>query len=131
MTDAAINPLLAPPALPYGLPDYRSIRPEHYLPAFEAAFAEHRAEIEAIAGTDDEPSFENTVVAVERAGALLGRVSRTFYTVASAHGTEEIQRIEETLAPLMSAHGDAIRFDPRLYARIVALHDRIDDLDLT
>lgn len=130
MTDTAANPLLSPPTGPLGLPDYPAIRREHYLPAFEAAFAEHRREIEAIAGDGAEPTFENTIVAFERAGELLDRVSRTFYTVASADATDEIQRIEETLAPLMSAHADAIRFDARLYARIGALHERIDELGL-
>lgn len=130
MTDAAANPVLTPSPLPLGLPDYGAIRPEHYLPAFDAAFSAHRREIEAIASDGAEPTFENTIVALERAGEALDRVSRTFYTVASADATEEIQRIEETLAPLMSAHYDAIRFDARLYARVDALHARIDELGL-
>ncbi|ALJ20678.1 M3 family metallopeptidase [Microbacterium sp. No. 7] len=130
MTDAAPNPLLASPSLPYGLPDYRAIRPEHYLPAFEAAFAEHLREVEAVAANPDAPTFENTLVALERAGELLARVSGAFYTVSSADATDEIQAIDETLAPLMSAHHDAIRFDARLYARIRELYERIDELGL-
>src|SRR5690349_19039353 len=65
MTDAATNPLLAPSPLPFDLPDYPNIRPEHYLPAFEQAFASHRAEIDAIATSSDAPTFENTLVALE------------------------------------------------------------------
>lgn len=130
MTDAATNPLLAPPALPYDLPAYDDIRPEHYLPAFEAAFAEHRAEIDAIVGDPDDPTFENTLVRLEAAGLTLGRVARTFYTVSSADATPEIQQIEEALAPLMSAHNDAIQLNPGLFARIAAVHAGLDDSDL-
>lgn len=130
MTDASTNPLLAPSALPYGLPDYRDIAPAHYLPAFEQAFAEHRGEIDAITRVRSMPTFENTMVALERSGDLLGRVARTFYTVSSADATSEIQQIEETLAPLMAAHHDAVQLDGALYWRIKTLHDRLDELDL-
>ena len=76
------------------------------------------------------PTFENTLVALETSGKLLGDVSRTFYTVSSADATPEIQEIEETLAPLMSAHQDSIQLDAALYWRIKTLHDQLDDLDL-
>ncbi|MDQ1084077.1 MULTISPECIES: M3 family metallopeptidase [Microbacterium] len=130
MTEAVINPLLAPPSLPYDLPPYGRIRAEHYLPAFDAAFAAQRAEVDAITSQTEPATFENTLVALERSGELLGRVSRTFYTVTGANGTAEIQGIEEQLAPLMSAHRDAIQLDAALYARVSAVHERLDDLDL-
>jgi len=130
MTDAVTNPLLSPPALPYDLPPYGSIRSEHYLPAFHEAFAAHRAEVAAITAQTEEPTFENTLVALERSGALLDRVARTFYTVTSADGTADIQAIEEELAPLMAAHRDAIQLDAALYARIADLQARLDQLDL-
>lgn len=128
MADA--NPLLVPSALPYALPDYRLIDPDHYLPAFDAAFAAHRAEIDAITAQDDAPTFENTLVAMEEAGELLGAVARTFYTVSSADATDPIQAIEEVLAPLMSAHHDAIGLDAALFARVAAVHVQRDDLEL-
>jgi peptidyl-dipeptidase Dcp len=127
---ASVNPLLSPSALPYALPDYAAIEPEHYLPAFDEAFRAHRAEIERIASETAPATFENTLVALERAGEMLDRVSRTFFTVSSADATPAIQAIEEALAPLLSAHGDAIRLDGRLYARVSALHDARDSLDL-
>lgn len=129
MTDD-VNPLLTDSTLPYGLPDYREIRPEHYLPAFARAFAEHRDEVAAITRVRSMPTFENTMVPLERAGDLLGRVARTFYTVSSADATADIQAIEEELAPLMSAHQDAIQLDGQLYWRIKTLHDQLDSLDL-
>jgi peptidyl-dipeptidase Dcp len=128
-TDAA-NPLLTATTREYGLPDYARIQPAHYLPAFERAFAEHRAEIEEIATDSAVPTFENTLVAIERSGELLDRVSRTFYTVSSADATTEIQTVEESLAPLMSAHQDAVMLDGRLFRRVAAVHDRLDELAL-
>ena len=125
------NPLLSPSTLPYGLPDYSAIRPEHYLPAFEEAFAAQKREIGAITMVRSMPTFENTMVALESSGKLLGDVSRTFYTVSSADATPEIQEIEEELAPLMSAHHDSIELDSALYWRIKTIHEQLDDLELS
>ncbi|MDP3951308.1 M3 family metallopeptidase, partial [Microbacterium sp.] len=129
MTDA-VNPLLTPSTLPYALPDYAEIRPEHYLPAFHAAFDEHLAEIRRITMVRSMPTFENTMVPLEQAGAMLERVAHTFYTVSSADATDEIQAIDEELAPLMAAHEDAIRLDAQLYWRVKTLHEQLDDLEL-
>lgn len=125
-----LNPLLSPSTLPYALPPYGDIRPEHYLPAFERAFAEHSAEISNITRAKSMPTFENTMVPLERSGELLSRVSRAFYTVSSADATDAIQEIDEALAPLMSAHGDKIGLDSALYWRIKTLHEQLDGLDL-
>ncbi len=125
------NPLLSPSTLPYGLPDYSAIRPEHYLPAFEEAFTQQKGEISAITRMRSMPTFENTMVALEASGKLLGDVSRTFYTVSSADATPQIQEIEEKLAPLMSAHQDSIELDSALYWRIKTLHEQISDLELS
>ncbi|MCU4672492.1 M3 family metallopeptidase [Microbacterium fluvii] len=130
MTDTTANPLLAPSTLPYGLPDYSRIRPEHYLPAFEEAFAQHRAEITNITRVRSMPTFENTMVPLETAGRLLSDVAHAFYTVSSADATAEIQQLDEELAPLMAAHQDAIQLDAQLYARIRTLHEQLDALDL-
>ena len=124
------NPLLTPSALPYHLPDYDRIRPEHYLPAFRLGFQEQGAEIRRITMVRSMPTFENTMEALERSGELLDRVSHAFYTVSSADATAEIQAIDEELAPLMAAHQDAVLLDSALYWRISQLHDRIDALPL-
>jgi len=126
----ATNPLLSPSALPYGLPDFAAIRPEHYLPAFEQAFEEHLREVRAITVVRSMPTFENTLVALERSGEMLDRVAHAFYTVSSADATPEIQEIDEQLAPLMAAHEDAIRLDAQLYWRISQVHSRLDELGL-
>jgi peptidyl-dipeptidase Dcp len=127
---ANANPLLSPSTLPYGLPDYSMIEPQHYLPAFERAFAEHTGEISAITRVRSMPTFENTMVRLEESGRLLGDVARTFYTVSSADATADIQAIEEELAPLMSAHNDSIELDAALYWRIKTLHDQLEQLEL-
>jgi len=130
MTDASANPLLSPSPLPYQLPQYARIRPEHYLPAFELAFEEHLQEIAAITRVRSVPTFENTMVPLETSGQLLGDVARAFYTVSSSDATDAVQEVEEKLAPLMAAHEDAIQLDGQLYARITALHDNLDELGL-
>ncbi|WP_372969409.1 M3 family metallopeptidase [Microbacterium sp.] len=129
MTDVA-NPLLQPSTLPYGLPDFAAIRPEHYPPAFQAAFDEHLREIARITMVRSMPTFENTIEALERSGELLDRVAHAFYTVTSADATPEIQEIDEQLAPLMAAHQDAIALDGALYWRVQQVHAHLDDLEL-
>ncbi|WP_435745537.1 M3 family metallopeptidase [Microbacterium sp. PMB16] len=129
MTDAS-NPLLQPSSLAYGLPDYRTIRPEHYLPAFRAAFEEHLREISRITMVRSMPTFENTIEALERSGELLDRVAHAFYTVSSADATPEIQAVDEQLAPLMAAHQDAVTLDSALYWRVEQVHAQLDHLEL-
>ncbi|WP_341941923.1 M3 family metallopeptidase [Microbacterium sp. LWH10-1.2] len=129
MTDAS-NPLLQPSSLPYGLPDYARIRPEHYLPAFRAAFAEQLGEVARITMVRSMPTFENTIEVLERSGELLDRVAHAFYTVSSADATPEIQAVDEQLAPLMAAHTDAITLDGALYWRVRLVHEQRDSLDL-
>ncbi|MDQ4213033.1 M3 family metallopeptidase [Microbacterium capsulatum] len=119
------NPLLQPSALPYRLPDYSAIRPEHYLPAFRLGCEEQLAEIRRITMARSMPTFENTMEPLERSGELLDRTAHTFYTVSSADATAEIQAIDEELAPLMAAHHDAILLDSALYWRISLLHENL------
>ncbi|WP_367882127.1 hypothetical protein [Rathayibacter oskolensis] len=122
--------LLEPSTLPHGLPDFAAVDPDAYRPAFEEALRRHRAEIETIAGSPDEPTIENTLVALERSGRALRRVSAVFFTVSASDRTELTDALEAELAPLLSAHDDAITLDPRLVARLRALADRAPSLDL-
>jgi peptidyl-dipeptidase Dcp len=126
------NPFAAPSSLPYGLPDYAAIREEHYLPAFLAGMEEQRSEVAAIAGNPEPPTIENTLVAFERTGRLLDRVSNVFYNQLSSDATPAIEALEEELAPLLAAHHDAIWLDADLAARVEVLGAQADDgtLDL-
>ena len=126
------NPFAVPSSLPYGLPDYAAIREEHYLPAFLAGMAEQRAEVAAIAGNPEPPTIENTLVAFERTGRLLDRVSNVFYNQLSSDATPTIEALEEEVAPLLAVHHDAIWLDAALAARVEALGAQADEgaLDL-
>lgn len=126
----ASNPLLQPSSLPYGMPDFAAIRPEHYPPAFEQAFTDHLREVRAITAVRSMPTFENTIEALERSGELLDRVAHAFYTVSSADATPAIQEIDEQLAPLMAAHQDAVLLDGQLYRRVSQVHEQRDSLPL-
>ena len=93
-SDTAANPFLSESTLPYGRPDFANISDEHYRPAFEAGFAAHLAEIAAIGANAEPATFENTVLALERSGRLLYRVSVVFYNNTSSHATESMQALE-------------------------------------
>jgi peptidyl-dipeptidase Dcp len=120
------TPFDEPSTLPYALPPFDAIRTEHLRPAFEQGMAAHRAEVEAIVTAPEEPTFENTLVALERAGQLLQRVEMVFSTITSADSTDELRDLEAELSPLLAAHRDAIVLDGRLYARVRAVHDSLD-----
>ncbi|WP_411722489.1 M3 family metallopeptidase [Mycetocola sp.] len=124
------NPFLAPSGLPYQLPPFADIRDEHYAGAFERGMAEQLAEIDAIVTSTDGPTFENTILALERSGRILERVGNVFFNKSSADSNPLTLALEEELAPLLAAHSDAIRLNPALYARISAVHDRLDELGL-
>ncbi|HXV94067.1 MAG TPA: M3 family peptidase, partial [Pseudonocardia sp.] len=128
--DAPGNPLLTPSPLPFGFPDFTAIREEHFLPAFAAAMAEQRAEVDAITAETAGPTFENTVVALERSGSVLRRVSAVFFTLTGSLATPGVRAIETEIAPRLAAHADAITLDPVLFARLDALHERREELGL-
>jgi len=124
------NPFLVPSPLPYQLPPFADIRVEHYKPAFLAGFEEQLTEIRNITRRRDMPTFENTMEPLERSGAILDRVATVFFNQSSADTNDEIDALEEELAPLLAAHSDAIRLDGQLYWRIKTIHDQLDDLGL-
>ena len=125
------NPFAAPSTLPYGLPDFASIRDEHYLPAFEAGMAAEQAEVELILAGTAPPDEENTLLAIERSGRLLHRVASVFFNRTSADSTPALDELEERLAPRLSAHHDAIYLDRRLHERLVALQARVEAGEIT
>ncbi len=127
---AAVNPLFAPSTLDYQFPPFDKIGNADYLPAFEKGMLEHRAEIDAIANSKAKPTFENTIVAMERSGALLTRVSRIFFGLSGANTNDEMQKIQAGIAPKLAAHGDQTTLNAKLFARIEALHAKRDSLGL-
>ena len=125
------NPFFSASTLPYQLPPFAEIADEHYRPAFERGFDEQLAEVSAITLQPDLPTFENTMVPLERSGQTLLRVSRVFYNKSSSDSSDFTNELEEEIAPKMAAHEDAIRLDAQLYSRIKTLHDQRDSLELT
>jgi peptidyl-dipeptidase Dcp len=127
---AASNPFFVESPLYLKHPQFDLIDDEHYLPAFERGMEEHLTEIEAIANDPEPATFENTLVAMERSGQLLDRVSRVFYAMASAHTNDTIEEVRSEMAPRLAAHGDAILLNDALFARVKAIHDARDNLEL-
>ena len=124
------NPLLADWNTPFGVPPFGEVKPEHFVPAFTQALAAHRAEIDAIAGDPAPATFDNTIVAMERAGKLLDRVSSVFHGLAGAHTNDALLGIEREMSPKLAAHGNAIRLNDGLFRRIDALWQKREALGL-
>lgn len=124
------NPLVSESTLPYQMPPFDKIKSEHFSPAFAAALPEELKEVEAIANNNDEPTFENTIVALEKTGRTLLRVNNIFSNLTGAHTNPVLQKTETEISPKLAAHADAIRLNPKLFARIQALYDKRDQLGL-
>jgi peptidyl-dipeptidase Dcp len=130
VTTKPTNPFFSPSTLPYELPPFADIREEHYLPAFERGMAEQLAEAEAIAQSAEPPTYRNTIVALERSGALLRRVSNVFFNQASSDTNEAVQAVEAEISPRLAAHEDAIHLNAALYGRVRALYESREGLGL-
>ncbi|KFL32688.1 peptidase M3 [Devosia riboflavina] len=124
------NPFFEEWATPFGVPPFAEIKTEHFKPAYEAALKAHEAEIAAIVGDASEPSFENTIAALERSGKQLDRVELVFSQLASANTNETLQGIERDLAQPVARHWNAIFLNPALFARIDALFQKRGELGL-
>jgi len=122
-TSPSANPLLTESTLPYQLPPFDKIKDEHFQPALEQGIAEEEKEAEAIAKQTEKPTFENTIVALEKSGQLLGRARRIFSNFTGANTNPALQKIEKEMAPKFSAHNDAIHLNAALFARIETLYN--------
>jgi len=124
------NPLLTESPLPFQAPAFDAIVDADFAPAFDEAMKQHMAEVDRIAGSPERPTFENTLVALERSGQTLTRVSMIFGALASANTNETLQALEEEVAPKLAAHHDAITLNRALFSRIDALFEARDRLSL-
>jgi peptidyl-dipeptidase Dcp len=118
------NPLSQDWTGAFGVPPFSSITPEHYMPAFERAFAAHEAEVTAIAADPAAPTFVNTIEALEHSGEDLTRVASVFGVISGAHTNDAIQEVERELAPLEAQHWNKILMNEALFRRIDALHQQ-------
>ena len=117
------NPLLQESTLPFGAPDFSIIQTDDYLPAFKAAIQQKQEEIAKIAENQEEPTFENTILAFEESGIQLDRVSRVFFALAEADKTPEIAEIEKTVIPMLTDLNNEITFNKPLFERIKQVYD--------
>ena len=124
------NPFFSKWDTPYEIPDFGKIKTEHYMPAFVEGIERQKAEIDAIVNNPDEPTFENTILAYEYSGQLLSEVSSVFFNLSSCENSPEMDAIEEEVTPLLSAHGDDIALNAKLFARIKAVYEQRDSLGL-
>jgi peptidyl-dipeptidase Dcp len=124
------NPLLEPSPLPLGAPAFDRITAADFAPAFAAAMRSHLDELEAIATDPVAPTFDNTLVALERAGWPLRGLNLVFGALTSADTSPELQAVQQGIAPRLAAHRDALLLDARLFARVEAVHARRAELDL-
>ena len=128
---AQANPLLAAWQTPFETPPFADIAPEHFIPAFEQAFADHSAEIAAITHDPSLPDFANTITALERSGKLLAKVSAVFYDLVSANSNPAILEIDKEISLRMARHWSPIMMNAVLFGRIAMLHDNRASLTLT
>ncbi len=124
------NPLLTESTLPYGAPQFDKIKTEHYIPAFKKGIEEGKAEIDAIVANPEEPTFENTIEALEYSGETFGRVSGIFYNILEADSNEELQKIAEEIAPLQNEYSMYIALNEGLFQRVKAVYDKRESLGL-
>src|SRR5690348_3083707 len=124
------NPFFEAWTTPFAAPPFDRIKPEHFRPAYAKAIAEHAAEIAAIANDAAEPSFENTILALEKSGRLLTKVEAVFGNLAGSHTNDQLQDIEREMAPVLAKHWNDIHLNERLFKRIDTLNDRVESLAL-
>ena len=124
------NPFLTESSAPFGAPEFDKIRNEHYLPAFEAGIAEAKAEIDAIVANQEEPTFENTIEAMEYAGETLNGVASIFYNLMEANTNDEMQQIAEKLSPMLTEYEMYVSLNPALFERVKAVYEKRNELGL-
>ncbi|WP_247711562.1 M3 family metallopeptidase [Qipengyuania aurantiaca] len=117
--------------LPFLAPDFEAVSEDDYLPAFRQGMAIQKAEIEAIKANPAPATFENTIVAYEKSGRMLGRVSRVFFALTGSNTTDRLDEINTEVSPLLTAHSDSITLDPALFARVKAVYDNRAAMTMT
>ena len=125
------NPLLVEQNTPYGVPAFDKIKLEHYKPAFDAAIQAYRDEVAAITDNEEAPTFQNTIAALDRSGSLLARVEGVFFNLLETDGNDEMNALAEEVMPLLSECTDETLLNEKLFARVKAVYDQRESLDLT
>ena len=124
------NPFLTEWETPYGIPDFSVVQEKHYEPAVKAGIAQQQAEIDEIIANQDAPTFENVVVAYEKSGSILARVTGVLFNVSETDATESLQKIVEQVLPMLSEHSNDIFMNPDFFAKVKVLYDDMENLGL-
>ncbi len=124
------NPFLTESSAPFGAPEFDKIKNEHYLPAFEAGIAEAKAEIDAIIANEEEPTFENTIEAMEFAGETLEREAGVFYNLMEANTNDEMQQIAEQISPMLTEYSMYVSLNPDLFKKVKTVYEKRNELGL-
>ena len=117
--------------LPFQTPDFGTISEDDYMPAFTQGMAIQKAEVDAIIGNPSAPTFDNTIVALEKSGAMLSRVAAVFFALTGSNTNDRLDAIAKEVSPKLSAHGDSITLNPELFARVKAVYDKRASMAMT
>lgn len=124
------NPFFKEWTTPYGVPPFEEIKIEHFLPAVKEGIAQREAEVDAIVANAEEPTFDNTILALDKSGELLGKVTGVFYPLSSADTNDEMQALAREISPIMTQHRDNISLNPELFNRIKGVYEKRNELGL-
>lgn len=124
------NPFFSEYTTPFGVPPFDKIKTEHYMPAFKEGIKQHDEEIAAIAGSSEEPTFDNTIAALDLAGSLLKKVNLVFFSLTESETNDEMNKIAEEITPVLSEHNDNLYLNADLFKRVKALYDKKAELGL-
>ncbi len=125
------NPFFTEWKTPFKTPPFNKIKDEHFEPAIVQGMKQHIEEIRSIANNHEEPTFENTIEAMEHSGELLTNATNVFFNMTSANTNDSLQNIQQRMAPLLSKHGDDILLNDTLFQRVKAVFEKKDELELT
>ncbi|HCC70789.1 MAG TPA: peptidase M3 [Bacteroidales bacterium] len=125
------NPFFTEYNTPFGVPPFDKIKVEHFIPAFEKGMEIHKKEVEAILSNEEEPTFKNTIIAMDNSGELLTRVAYTFFGLSSANTSPELQAVQMEISPRLAKHTDEISLDPRLFERVEVVYNNRESYNLT
>ncbi len=129
--EKSMNPFFTDYDAPYQIPPFDEVKEEHYMPAFEKGMKEQLEEIDQIANNPEQPTFENTLVELERTGKTLGKVADVFFNLLSSNTNEQMDKIAAEVSPKLSAHRDAISLNKKLYGRVNVVYEQRNTLGLT
>lgn len=128
--EAHQNPFLSDYTTPYEIPPFESITVDDYMPALRAGIEQHNAEIDSIVNNPETPTFENTILALEKSGEILNKVSAVFFALTESDSSDDLVKVAAEFEPMLGQHNDEVSMNPKLFERVKYLYDNLDSLNL-